>query len=103
MTPDRLAQINRAFNMILDQKPENRPGVMDGIRHEDPELCQEVEKLLEQSSDSWNFGFEASTDTLSGIRVAHPVEAPQLRRGDVLGERFTIVQFLARGGMGEVY
>jgi hypothetical protein len=27
----------------------------------------------------------------------------QLRRGDRLGDRFTIVQFLARGGMGEVY
>src|ERR1700683_3021368 len=27
----------------------------------------------------------------------------QLRRGDILGGRFTIVQFLARGGMGEVY
>ena len=28
---------------------------------------------------------------------------PQLRRGDRLAGRFVVVQFLARGGMGEVY
>jgi tetratricopeptide (TPR) repeat protein/tRNA A-37 threonylcarbamoyl transferase component Bud32 len=32
-----------------------------------------------------------------------PAEPPQLKPGDVLNERFEIVQFLARGGMGEVY
>ena len=30
-------------------------------------------------------------------------EPPLLKRGDVLEERFEIIQFLARGGMGEVY
>src|ERR1035437_4235926 len=32
-----------------------------------------------------------------------PAAPPQLKPGDVLNERFEIVQFLARGGMGEVY
>jgi hypothetical protein len=94
MTPDRLAQINRVFNMILDHRPEDRPGAVDGIRQEDPELCREVEKLLEQTSGTWNFGLgaQAATDSLSGMSVAPPVEAPQLRRGDVLGERFTVAR-----------
>jgi serine/threonine protein kinase/Flp pilus assembly protein TadD len=32
-----------------------------------------------------------------------PFRAGQLKPGDVLGDRFVIIQFLARGGMGEVY
>jgi len=32
-----------------------------------------------------------------------PPAPPQLKAGEVLGERFEVVQFLARGGMGEVY
>jgi serine/threonine protein kinase/Tfp pilus assembly protein PilF len=39
-------------------------------------------------------GFEAGRDSRGGH---------QLNPGEVLGERFTIIQFLAKGGMGEVY
>ncbi len=43
---------------------------------------------------------EAITDQLGRRNL---LAAPRLMPGDVLGRRFTIVQFLARGGMGEVY
>jgi tetratricopeptide (TPR) repeat protein len=36
----------------------------------------------------------------TGQRIGSP---PQLQRGDVLADRFTILRFIARGGMGEVY
>lgn len=39
---------------------------------------------------------EDSTQSIYGLR-------PQLRTGDRLADRFVVVQFLARGGMGEVY
>ncbi|MGA2600813.1 MAG: protein kinase [Bryobacteraceae bacterium] len=35
--------------------------------------------------------------------LRHPPGIQQLKAGDILNERFEIVQFLARGGMGEVY
>ncbi len=36
------------------------------------------------------------------IRTA-PISGPSFRTGEVLAERFEIIRFLARGGMGEVY
>ncbi|MBZ5578362.1 MAG: protein kinase [Acidobacteriia bacterium] len=43
------------------------------------------------------------TRDLTNPLGTNPAEERQLRAGDVLGGRFVIVQFLASGGMGEVY
>ena len=44
------------------------------------------------------------TRSFSGFACAPELQAVrQLNPGDILCERFTIIQFLARGGMGEVY
>lgn len=43
-----------------------------------------------------------SMSAASGLSETKP-QGPQLAPGDVLAARFTIVRFLARGGMGEVY
>ena len=52
------------------------------------------------SADGWM----DPTKTVSAIvRGGDPFAVRQFNPGDVLGERFTIIQFLARGGMGEVY
>src|SRR6187399_54858 len=46
----------------------------------------------------------ASTRSLSKPAQSEtPARPNQLKPGDVLNDRFVIVQFLARGGMGEVY
>jgi eukaryotic-like serine/threonine-protein kinase len=108
MTPDRLARISAVFNLILDQKPEDRPPMMDAIRREDPELCDEVEKLIRVSTEtSVGAGTQGGPDptkTMTRFAVDNrPSEVRQLNPGDVLSGRFTIIQFLARGGMGEVY
>jgi tRNA A-37 threonylcarbamoyl transferase component Bud32 len=90
MTPDRFEQINALFNSILERQAEERAGILDSIRKQDPELCREVEKLLEQSTATWNFGrAEVKPITFKG--------------GEILGERFRIERLLGAGGMGEVY
>jgi tetratricopeptide (TPR) repeat protein/tRNA A-37 threonylcarbamoyl transferase component Bud32 len=117
MTSDRFAEINRLFNLILENEVEDRPIMLDAIRVEDPELCGEIEKLLQQSTGTWDVclpkavdvehGRLDSTDSTNSLNQfdagSFPRNAPQLNPGEVLGGRFTIVQFLARGGMGEVY
>jgi murein DD-endopeptidase MepM/ murein hydrolase activator NlpD len=90
MTPDRFEQINALFNSILERQAEERAGILDSIRKQDPELCREVEKLLEQSTATWNFGGSGGKPiTFQG--------------GEILGERFRIERLLGAGGMGEVY
>jgi hypothetical protein len=46
------------------------------------------------------FDLPALTEDSSSRQKGLP---PQLRRGEVLADRFTILRFIARGGMGEVY
>ena len=46
---------------------------------------------------------DQSDSTRPMSRPSGPGDPPQFKPGDVLDNRFDIVQFLARGGMGEVY
>ena len=48
-------------------------------------------------------GRPSADQTKSMSAGAAEPHGPQLAPGDVLASRFTIVRFLARGGMGEVY
>ena len=105
MTPDRFAEIQEVLNLILDQKHYDRPRMIAAIRREDPELCHEVEILLQQAmaaSVSGRDGLDP-TESISGFAVDNRLFGVRLNPGDVLNGRFTIIQFLARGGMGEVY
>src|SRR5579863_2984066 len=45
---------------------------------------------------------EAARDAPGG-EVGAPARHPQFKPGDLIGDRFAVVRFLARGGMGEVY
>jgi len=104
MAPDRLDQINALFNFILEQSAEGRPGIMDTVRKQNPDLCREVEKLLEQSTATWDF----SPDQTSGSsRVQNLPQSPAkpitFTLGQIVGGRFRIERLLGTGGMGEVY
>lgn len=52
---------------------------------------------------------ESEADTVEtahgvyGARLAAPAYVPQFKVGDLIDNRFAVVRFLARGGMGEVY
>ena len=53
-----------------------------------------------QSPPESSAGLGSVTEALG---EGSPARAPGLRSGELLAERFTILRFLARGGMGEVY
>jgi serine/threonine protein kinase len=70
MRPDRFDEVISAFNLVLDHKAEDQPGMIEDMRRQDPELCLEVEKLLRQSAATWSFGRKPSETESPGVPPA---------------------------------
>jgi tetratricopeptide (TPR) repeat protein len=88
--PERWEQIKSVFCDALDLPKEQRSGFLNGACAGDPEMRSEVEKLLAQTDDT---------------QTANIFDVPQhaLSGGETLGDRFRILRFVGKGGMGEVY
>lgn len=98
----RFEQIRQLFVDAL-QRPEDEVKEYLAQRCEgDPELLREVQSLLRHSQRVGSFLEEPLSE--GALRTSSVRERPLelLKPGDVLGD-FEIVQFLARGGLGEVY
>src|ERR1700674_1934132 len=102
ITAERWQRMKSVFSVACDRAPGERDAYIESACAGDTELAEEVRKLiaaLERPS-----GLLASSGpggALAGI--AAQASESVLREGDVLAERFQIVRFLDRGGMGEVY
>jgi serine/threonine protein kinase/tetratricopeptide (TPR) repeat protein len=109
------------FEVALALKPTEREAFFDRVCNGDPELRRMVEDLLAEDARAGSFlrhpplafmdnstgslrpaGEEArpipDQETTSGT-----VPAGRLQRGQTLVDRFVVVRFIAKGGMGEVY
>jgi eukaryotic-like serine/threonine-protein kinase len=87
MTSERNDRAREIFAAVLKREPGTREILLKSACGDDAELRKRVEDLLA--------GHE---------RILRAATAPaQLLPGEKLGGRFVIVQFLASGGMGEVY
>jgi len=93
MTPERWQKADDVFHRLADQ-PLN--GIGEILRVEcgdDQELYDEVRRMLEANARS-------------GLLDQHPWDlatAEVFSPGDLIAERYRIVRFVNRGGMGEVY
>ena len=59
-----------------------------------------LSKSSMESTNPWNF--EPAKDSEADARAPEP-HSSTLRVGDLLCDRFRVVRFIARGGMGELY
>ncbi|HWZ01815.1 MAG TPA: tetratricopeptide repeat protein [Edaphobacter sp.] len=118
---DQQELVEQLFDAALAIKPGDRSAFLDKVCGENLELKRSVESRLVKDPragsslhpptpgflEKTTIDFRQSSQTNGRERSDQnttPLESTNRPRpGDVLGERFLVIRFIARGGMGEVY
>ena len=130
MNPDRYERVKEILLRLADLPDSERQAILDETCAGDAELRGEVEELLAHdrgpatlssaASPSATSAPAASTSPSSHSPVPHPpsprsalsggvaaaaasASSNRFTSGEILGNRYRIVQLLGRGGMGEVW
>jgi serine/threonine protein kinase len=93
------------FGEALELPPERRAAFLDHACRNAPELRRRVERLLEQDQEAGSFLANPAftPDGNADLTAANTVSPGRFQAGQLIADRFAIVRFIARGGMGEVY
>jgi Tol biopolymer transport system component len=106
MMTDPRQSAEELFGEALELPVERRSAFLDHACRNAPELRRRVERLLEQDQQAGSFlGNPAFTPDGSAAQTAAStaVSPGRFQAGQLIADRFAIVRFIARGGMGEVY
>ncbi len=111
--------VEQLFEAALAREPGERGAFLDQACSHDPELRRTVEELLAEDANAGSFlehpPFEfldqaemcarlsASTGPLDLNQIDLAQPGGRLVPNQILIDRFVIVRFIAKGGMGEVY
>jgi serine/threonine protein kinase/Tol biopolymer transport system component len=94
------------FGEALDLPPERRPAFLDQACRDAPELRRLVEQLLLEDQRAGSFllnpAFTAESKPTQATATLRD-ESARFRPAQLIANRFLVVRFIARGGMGEVY
>jgi eukaryotic-like serine/threonine-protein kinase len=104
MTPERMQQIRSLFEAALEQDAAELESFVERASGNDSELRADVLRMLEAHRQANGYlsrpaAALARDEATAEIRGAERV----LAVGDVVANRFEIVELLGAGGMGEVY
>jgi eukaryotic-like serine/threonine-protein kinase len=100
LTPERWRAIKELFSSALEQSRDERPAYLDRACASDPELRQQVERLLWSSEHDPDF---LESSAIRDIASCLPPSAlPEFQPGHSIGH-YRIVRPLGSGGMGSVY
>ncbi|MEO8097604.1 MAG: protein kinase [Acidobacteriota bacterium] len=99
MTPQQWRKLQDSFEEVLRSPRAERQFALETAEAalEDESLRQELRRLVEHAEPQADF-----LRPLEGIREAME-QGRSLEPGDVLADRFEIVRFIGRGGMGAVF
>ena len=97
LPPEKWERVKVLLEAALELKPEDTRAFLDDVCPERDVRC-EVERLLTYRGQVDSF---LTTPMLQ--QLTPPVVPQRLQPGTVLNNRFLIIRFIARGGMGEVY
>ena len=112
--------VEQLFEVALALEPAEREAYLDQACSHDPELRRTVEDLLAEDANAGSLlehpPFEClgpavmgpprasgTTGPIDDNEIASRSTGGRLQPGRVLIDRFVIVRFIAKGGMGEVY
>ena len=102
MTPERWERIKEITADALERDPGGRAAFVARACDDDPEMLQEVLRLLRESASTEEY-LAAPLWDVHAIWNQHVEDAPCFAPEQIIADRFQIVRFLDRGGMGEVY
>ena len=107
-TPQQWENVKALFEVALEKSPAERSSYLAGAT-QDSRVQREVERLLAHHLDSGGFlskpispKYVPGSDPESASSSV-PAQSQSFVPGDLVAERFRIIRFVARGGMGEVY
>ena len=108
--------VEQLFEAALALKPEERKAFLEQECGQDGQLRHTVEALLIEDANAGSLlehpPFDllsqaverpGTTGSLSGNGTFPPLPPGRLKPGEILLDRFVIIRFIAKGGMGEVY
>jgi len=118
---DLQEHVEQIFVTALGLDPSKRAAYLQNACGNSPEVKARVEKMLQDDEQAGSFLEHPLFDHLSpdvirdeyippqdtdagtGDATCTRPYDPQFKSGDILFDRFQVVRFIARGGMGEVY
>ena len=87
------------FHKALEVALEKRSDFLAGACAGDSELQAHVQELLDSAEETDSFA-----EAQPGDRILPPQSSlPIFAAGEVVGTRYEVIRFIAKGGMGEVY
>lgn len=113
--------VEQLFEAALDLEQGKQEAFLAKACVSDPTLMAEVEQLLAENERAGSFlnkSFPIPNQLRNGHATAaegsssqasekqeecRPTPSSQFRKGDLLANRFVVIRFIAKGGMGEVY
>src|SRR3989449_1079024 len=99
MAIDLWLQVQQLFDAALQHSPEKRQEFLKRECGSNQELRREVESLLAAHDESGSFMAEPA---VAGVAQVLHRSTSRFQPGDTLGD-YKVLDFVGRGGMGEVY
>ncbi|SRR6266566_4873001 len=99
ISPEQWEAVKALFDAALELEEPEREAFL-GAESADDSVRAEAQRLLAEYEEAGPF---LSSPALAAIPLQLKRKPNRFNEGEILGERFRILRFVAEGGMGEVY